>query len=115
MSADLQEHAEAAAPDLSTDRPAPASAASSKRRPRRRTTPATLGVLDAVSSGDERDILLALRKRLAVAISDPDCSPRDLAALSNRLQDISEQIARYDAGNSSDNSRSDELWSPETI
>lgn len=55
--------------------------------PRRKLT-----VAEAAASGDQLATLVATRDRVAVAISDPECSPRDLAALTKRLDDIIEKI-----------------------
>lgn len=49
-------------------------------------------VADAAESGDRLLLLLAMRDRVATAISDPKCPPRDLAALTRRLQDIAKEI-----------------------
>lgn len=57
-----------------------------KRRARKLT------VAQAAASGDQLATLVATRDRVALAISDPKCSPRDLAALTKRLDDIIEKI-----------------------
>lgn len=49
-------------------------------------------VAEAAASGDQLATLIATRDRVATAISDPACSPRDLAALTKRLDDIIEKI-----------------------
>jgi hypothetical protein len=49
-------------------------------------------VADAAQSGDRRELLVAMRDRIAKTISDPDCPPRDLASLTRRLQDIAREI-----------------------
>ena len=49
-------------------------------------------VAQAAASGDQLATLVATRDRVAVAITDPKCSPRDLAALTKRLDDIIEKI-----------------------
>lgn len=49
-------------------------------------------VAEAAASGDQLATLVATRDRVATAISDPKCSPRDLAALTKRLDDIIEKI-----------------------
>ncbi len=48
-------------------------------------------VADAAKTGDRLDLLLAMRDRIAEAISK-DCHPRDLAPLTRRLQDIAKEI-----------------------
>ena len=37
-----------------------------------------------------------MRERIAQAVSDPGCPPRDLAALTRRLQDVSKEIEAID-------------------
>ena len=54
-------------------------------------------VADAASSGDHRALLVAMRDRVARAVSDPECPPRDLAALTRRLADIAKEIKALDA------------------
>ena len=55
-----------------------------------------LSVADAADSGDHRALLVAMRERIALAVADPECAPRDLAALTRRLQDISKEIESID-------------------
>lgn len=53
-------------------------------------------VAEAAELGDNRALLVAMRERIARTVSDPDCPPRDLAALSRRLQDIAKEIEQID-------------------
>ena len=53
-------------------------------------------VAEAAASGDHRSLLVAMRERIAQAVSDPGCPPRDLAALTRRLQDVSKEIEAID-------------------
>ena len=53
-------------------------------------------VAEAAASGDHRALLVAMRERIAKAVSDSDCPPRDLAALTRRLQDIAKEIESID-------------------
>lgn len=53
-------------------------------------------VSQAAESGNHRDLLVAMRERIARAVSDPECPPRDLAALTRRLQDIAKEIEQID-------------------
>lgn len=62
------------------------SVAPDEAAPRRRS------VAEAAQSGDRLMLLIAMRDRIAKTISDPDCPPRDLAALTRRLQDIAKEI-----------------------
>lgn len=55
-----------------------------------------LSVAQAATGGSHRDLLVAMRDRIAVTVSDPDCPPRDLAALTRRLQDIAKEIDAID-------------------
>lgn len=55
-----------------------------------------MSVADAAASGDHRALLVAMRERIARTVSDPDCPPRDLAALTRRLQDIAKEIEAID-------------------
>lgn len=53
-------------------------------------------VIEAAEGGNHRELLVAMRERIARTISDPDCPPRDLAALTRRLQDIAKEIEVID-------------------
>lgn len=55
-----------------------------------------LSVAEAAKTGTHRDLLVAMRERIAQAVSDPQCPPRDLAALTRRLQDIAKEIEALD-------------------
>ena len=55
-------------------------------------------VAEAAASGDQLATLIATRDRIAVAVSDPKCSARDLAALTKRLDDIIEKIKTLEGG-----------------
>ncbi len=56
-----------------------------------------LSITEAAEQGSHRDLLVALRKRVASTVQDVNCPPRDLAALSRRLQELSKEIAALDA------------------
>lgn len=58
--------------------------------------PERLTVAQAAASGDHRALLVAMRERIARTVADPECPPRDLAALTRRLQDIAKEIAALD-------------------
>lgn len=53
-------------------------------------------VAEAAATGDHRALLVAMRERIAKTVSDPECPPRDLAALTRRLQDIAKEIEAID-------------------
>ncbi len=56
----------------------------------------SLTVAEAAATGGHRDLLVAMRERIAVTVSDPGCSSRDLASLTRRLQDIAREIQQID-------------------
>lgn len=58
--------------------------------------PPVLTVAEAADTGSHRDLLVAMRTRIAKAVSDPECPPRDLAALTRRLQDVAKEIEALD-------------------
>lgn len=60
------------------------------RRPRPHT------VITAAANGTHRDLLIALRTRIATAINDPNASLTALAALSKRLMEIDTEIIKID-------------------
>ena len=62
--------------------------------------PAT--ILAATETGDPMDVLVAMRRRLAKAIDDPNCPPRDLAALTRRLDQVNAQIEELKSRNGDD-------------
>ena len=82
--------------------------------------PPRLSVAQAAATGDHRSLLVAMRERIATTVSDPDCPPRDLAALTRRLQDISKEIealdlrAREDGADANDVAE-DEAWTAEAL
>ncbi len=49
-------------------------------------------VLEAAQNGTELELLVAMRDRVAEAITDPDCPKRELAALTLRLANIVKEI-----------------------
>lgn len=54
-------------------------------------------VSSAASEGSRRDLLVAIRDRVAKAVQDESTPPRDLASLSKRLTDIAREIEALDA------------------
>lgn len=58
------------------------------------TAPAS--VLDATEHGDRRDVLAAIRRRLADAVGTSETPPRDLAALTRRLIEVDREIREID-------------------
>jgi hypothetical protein len=53
--------------------------------------------MDAASHGSHRELLIALRSRLAKTIQDENTPPRDLASLSLRLLAIAKEIEALNA------------------
>lgn len=51
-------------------------------------------ITQACASGSRRDVLLALRQRIAGELDNPDLFPRDLSSLTLRLREI---VAELDA------------------
>lgn len=77
-------------------------------------------VAQAAATGDHRALLVAMRERIASAVSDADCPPRDLAALTRRLQDISKEIEAIDlrakeAGVDAADNAADESWDSQAL
>lgn len=75
--------------------------------------PAT--VRAAADTGQRRELLIALRARIAGDIDNPNTPPRDLAALSRRLLEIAKEIEALDAAEEVDDigeaaSAPDEQW-----
>jgi hypothetical protein len=54
-------------------------------------------VSQAAKGGDQRELLVAMRDRIAQTVSNHDCPPPDLASLTKRLQDIAREIELIDA------------------
>ena len=81
---------------------------------------ARLSVAEAAATGEHRALLISMRERIARAVSDPECPPRDLASLTRRLQDISKEIESLDLrdkeeGADSVGSAEDEEWSAQAL
>lgn len=78
-----------------------------------------LSVAQAAATGDHRALLVAMRERIAQAVSNPDCPPRDLAALTRRLQDIAKEIESIDLRASEEGGQDvvtpDEEWDAEAL
>lgn len=51
-----------------------------------------MDVADAARNGTEMDLLVAMRDRIADAITDEDCPKRELASLTLRLANIVKDI-----------------------
>jgi hypothetical protein len=81
--------------------------------------PRTLSVDVAASEGSELELLMAMRDRVASTVADPNCPPRDLAALTRRLREITKDIealkAREREEAADDAEVSDAAWDAEAI
>lgn len=82
--------------------------------------PPRLSVAQAAATGDHRALLVAMRERIAATVSNPDCPPRDLAALTRRLQDIAKEIEAIDLrakeeGSDAADVAADEAWEAEAL
>ena len=54
-------------------------------------------VSDAAENGTTRELLVAMRTRIAKAVEDPNTPARDLAALTKRLVEVVRDIEAIDA------------------
>ena len=54
-------------------------------------------VSQAADSGSTRELLVAMRTRIAKAVEDPETPARDLAALTKRLVEVVRDIEAIDA------------------
>lgn len=54
-------------------------------------------VAEAAASGSTRELLVAMRTRIAQAVGDADTPARDLAALTKRLVEVVRDIEAIDA------------------
>ena len=57
-------------------------------------------VTEAAKNGTPRELLVAMRDRVAVAVENPNTAARDLAALTKRLREITLDIEAIDARDS---------------
>lgn len=53
-------------------------------------------ITEAASKGTHRELLVAMRDRIAKTVEDEKCPPRDLASLTLRLAKIAEEIKALD-------------------
>ena len=54
-------------------------------------------IVDAADTGSSRDLLVAMRNRIARTLDEPNCPARDQASLSRRLLEIRKEIEAIDA------------------
>jgi len=71
-------------------------------------------VTEAAAGGNARELLVAMRARIASAVEDPNTPARDLAALTKRLGEVVNSIEAIDARDEQEASRSgpaeDAVW-----
>lgn len=53
-------------------------------------------ILAAAEGGAERDLLESLRRRVAVALDDPNTPAKDIAALTRRMQELAKDLHALD-------------------
>lgn len=58
-----------------------------------------LTLTEAARAGDTRQMLIATRDRIAVAVENAETPARDLAALTKRLMETQREIEAFDARN----------------
>lgn len=56
-----------------------------------------LTIVEAADQGTARDLLVAMRNRIAKTLDEPNCPARDQASLSRRLLEIRKEIEAIDA------------------
>lgn len=54
-------------------------------------------IVEAADRGSARDLLVAMRNRIAKTLDEPNCPARDQASLSRRLLEIRKEIEALDA------------------
>ena len=76
-------------------------------------------VTEAADKGTTRELLVAMRARIAKAVEDPNTPARDLAALTKRLVEVVRDIEAIDAREEQEAERggpvSDEAFSAEAL
>lgn len=66
------------------------------------TAPKRKSITQAANEGTQRELLVALRARIAKSVEDPNTPARDLAALSRRLLEIAREIEAIDSQDGED-------------
>lgn len=76
-------------------------------------------VSEAAADGNRRELLVALRSRIAKAVENVDTPARDLASLTRRLQEIAKEIDAIDLADSDERSvvasTDDDAWDSSAI
>ena len=76
-------------------RKTPLRAVAADEKPAKKKAPRT--IVEAADSGTSRDLLVAMRNRIAKTLDEPNCPARDQASLSRRLLEIRKEIEALDA------------------
>lgn len=66
-------------------------------------------VTEAADDGSTRDLLVAMRTRIAQAVENPNTPARDLAALTKRLVEVVREIEAIDAREDHDGGAGDDV------
>lgn len=66
-------------------------------------------VSEAADKGTTRELLVAMRTRIAKAVEDPNTPARDLAALTKRLVEVVRDIEAIDARDQQEGARSGDV------
>ena len=77
-----------------------------------------LSVTQAAAEGSQRDLLVAMRDRVAQDVESPSTPARDLAALTRRLMEITKEIEVIDAKAAEevgDGPTPDEAWDADAV
>lgn len=76
-------------------------------------------ILEAAETGTRLDELRAMRRRIAVALDNPNTPARDLAALSRRQLEIGKEVEAIEVSSDEDRSvvsnTDDEAWDADAI
>ena len=75
-------------------RKTPLRAVAADEKPARK---APRNIVEAADEGTARDLLVAMRNRIARTLDEPNCPARDQASLSRRLLEIRKEIEAIDA------------------
>lgn len=59
-------------------------------------------ISSAAARNDRRAMLVALSDKIAATLDSPDTHPRDIASLSKRLMEISDELKAFDAQQGTD-------------
>lgn len=74
-------------------------------QPGEKAAAAVKSVTEAADTGSTRELLVAMRARIAKAVEDPNTPARDLAALTKRLVEVVRDIEAIDARDVQDSER----------